>query len=552
MSDIITDGFVAPDGQVFIYRDGRLPNAPAADGRMLTSEGGAMLWQKGDVSRLDGVYYPNAVSDYDGNWYDAVVIGDKVWMVQNLRTTHFADGTAIAAGGTGPSTPYYYNYDESSIPLKNRGLLYNWAAVMNGSASSELNPSGVQGIAPDGWHVPSKAEFEELIDYVNSQKRYLIGNHSGKSLASTSGWNSSSANYAIGKEQEKNNLTCFSLFAAGDARGSIHEMSGSITQLYSSTEYDTYNVYTLYAEYNRQDVNIHHSTASFDTKYYGRSVRCVCDMNPADFRKWYIGQYGNQQHMLNTIVYCTLTRTGNNSGTVDMSGTEIYKYVSQGAVVALKDGDYVLFCEAATSSGMAEFIGFTGFGSWVHPQKTQVVILGTTATIIVVQMQELLVGSGDGQNIKTFENESILGSGDISVTKMLYASGTRIMLDTDGIHDIELTDYAVTVVNFAAEVTSVTLNFQLDALGDRQVILKRAPGSSSVTVSIQADTSYKTKRLSLVATGYMIISGDAPRAFAFSNRLIDDDTCMITAVSFSNSNPSFGSSVGATWTPPTS
>ena len=43
---------------------------------------------------------PNAVTDYDGNTYDAVKIGEQVWMRQNLRTKHYADSTSILQGSS--------------------------------------------------------------------------------------------------------------------------------------------------------------------------------------------------------------------------------------------------------------------------------------------------------------------------------------------------------------------------------------------------------------------------------------------------------------------
>jgi uncharacterized protein (TIGR02145 family) len=46
------------------------------------------------------------------------------------------------------------------------GLLYTWAAVMNGAGSSDNNPSGIQGICPSGWHVPSNSEWCELENYI--------------------------------------------------------------------------------------------------------------------------------------------------------------------------------------------------------------------------------------------------------------------------------------------------------------------------------------------------------------------------------------------------
>ena len=132
----------------------------------------------------------------------------------------------------------------------------------------------------------------------------------------------------------------------------------------------------------------------------------------------------------------------------------------------------------------------------------------------------------------------------------LLTGGTRITIDADGSHTVDLTDHAVTVVNFAANVTNVTLLFHLNELGDRQVILKRAPGSGTVAVSIQASTSYMTKNMSLITTQYLTIANDFPRPFTFANRLIDSDTCILTVTSYTLSNPSYSSSYGATWTPP--
>jgi archaellin len=65
----------------------------------------------GDINLHDGYYFPNAVQDYDGNWYGAVVIGDQVWLGENLRTTHLANGTVITKATTQESenTAYYYD-----------------------------------------------------------------------------------------------------------------------------------------------------------------------------------------------------------------------------------------------------------------------------------------------------------------------------------------------------------------------------------------------------------------------------------------------------------
>ena len=101
-------------------------------------------------------YALSQVIDYDGNTYQTVEIGNQIWMAENLRSTHYSDGSPIP----------YLNYDNDTANGLIYGRLYTWAAVMNGAESSNTNPSNVQGIAPDGWHLPSKAEWHQLADFL--------------------------------------------------------------------------------------------------------------------------------------------------------------------------------------------------------------------------------------------------------------------------------------------------------------------------------------------------------------------------------------------------
>ncbi len=92
------------------------------------------------------------VSDYDGNVYAAVRIGDQVWMAENLRSTHYSDGAPIEC----------WPYNDDPAMARTYGRLYRLAALTRGAASSVANPSGVQGAAPQGWHIPSPAEWQQL------------------------------------------------------------------------------------------------------------------------------------------------------------------------------------------------------------------------------------------------------------------------------------------------------------------------------------------------------------------------------------------------------
>ncbi|OFY47846.1 MAG: hypothetical protein A2W85_13690 [Bacteroidetes bacterium GWF2_41_31] len=98
----------------------------------------------------------SSVTDYDGNTYRTVKIGNQIWMAENLRSTHYSDGSTIQF--------FNYNNDEANVSVY--GRLYTWSAAMNGAASSNANPGNTQGIAPVGWHLPSTAEWQQLINYL--------------------------------------------------------------------------------------------------------------------------------------------------------------------------------------------------------------------------------------------------------------------------------------------------------------------------------------------------------------------------------------------------
>lgn len=108
------------------------------------------------------------MTDYDGNEYPVVVIGSQAWMAENLRTTHYADGTAIpmvendsAWWALTPDARAFSWYDNDPS-LGDYGAYYTWAGAMNGEAGSNRNPSRVQGVCPDGWHLPSDAEWNQM------------------------------------------------------------------------------------------------------------------------------------------------------------------------------------------------------------------------------------------------------------------------------------------------------------------------------------------------------------------------------------------------------
>jgi hypothetical protein len=104
--------------------------------------------------------FPGAVVDIDGNAYHTVTIGNQVWMVENLKVTHYRNGDAIPNVTDGTAwldltTGAYCEYDNDVNNVATYGRLYNWYSV---------NDS--RNIAPAGCHVPSDDDWQTLVDYL--------------------------------------------------------------------------------------------------------------------------------------------------------------------------------------------------------------------------------------------------------------------------------------------------------------------------------------------------------------------------------------------------
>lgn len=115
----------------------------------------------------------STVTDYDGNVYQTVQIGDQEWMAENLNVTRYPDGSAIPLvansnswDALSPGDEAYCWYDDNISNGDTYGALYTWDAAMNAAESSDASPSGVQGVCPDGMHMPGDGEWKELEMYL--------------------------------------------------------------------------------------------------------------------------------------------------------------------------------------------------------------------------------------------------------------------------------------------------------------------------------------------------------------------------------------------------
>ena len=171
----------------------------------------------------DTINCPPTLLDYDNNLYNTIKIGSQCWMKENLRTTHYADGTPIDLFNTSPVLAdsliaYRFTPGSNTTNIETYGYLYNWSALMHGAVSSDAIPSGVLGICPTGWHVPSDPEWEQLLYYVGGQSQYICGydgNNIAKAIASELGWTTNTGSCYVGDNPIINDATGFNARPAG-------------------------------------------------------------------------------------------------------------------------------------------------------------------------------------------------------------------------------------------------------------------------------------------------------------------------------------------------
>lgn len=228
---------------------------------------GWMLLFTGCTKDPEGPVSGKFIDGRDQHEYKWVIIGNQTWMAENLA---FLPSVSPPLAGS-DTIPYYYvfRYEGSNVTAAKQwefysdyGVFYNWPAAMNGADSSSSIPSGVQGICPDGWHLPSDGEWDILVNYLGGDMA------AGKSLKSDSGWNKYE-----GEPGEGDNSSGFNALAAGSRHngGDFYNL-GFNALFWSSTSYGKYSAWYRYLGYFHNGVYRYYSNTR-----YGFSVRCVRD-----------------------------------------------------------------------------------------------------------------------------------------------------------------------------------------------------------------------------------------------------------------------------------
>jgi uncharacterized protein (TIGR02145 family) len=182
----------------------------------------------------------------------SVTIGSQVWTNQNLNVARYRNGDIIPqvtdpTQWTNLTTGAWCWYNNDSVSYSNFGRIYNWYAV-----------SDSRGLAPFGWHVPSKTEWETLSSLLGGA--YSAGN----AMKLSSDW------YNFGG----NNSSGFKALPSGyrTYNGAFADVTLK-THFWTTTEITnlTINHYYLFRDTNSPLSN------GNDYKTYGFSIRLIRD-----------------------------------------------------------------------------------------------------------------------------------------------------------------------------------------------------------------------------------------------------------------------------------
>ncbi len=202
----------------------------------------------------DTLYARWVIMDASGNKYDEVTMPGGVWMLQNLRTAKFNDGSDIPLWNIGGNSEVakYYPGD------------LTYGAYYNGYAAAL---DTLDMLAPPGWHIITKLEYAA----------FQYGTQGiAKNLASQEYWKiGSTTNNAPGQQPSLNNSSGFTAIPSGYFNGSIFqrgEQAEFWMNGFTTNEYYT-SGQTWYLNWDEGMMGTHYEAAMFD--YF--SVRCIRD-----------------------------------------------------------------------------------------------------------------------------------------------------------------------------------------------------------------------------------------------------------------------------------
>lgn len=249
------------------------------DGRTYTSFGDHQ-WTYTAANGCDSVvtlhlFYNELVTDSrDGNTYCTMRYGNQIWMTSNLKYLPQVDNR----GST--TAPKYYVYGFTTAGVSGSPVVTTAHNQPNYNTYGVLyNMKAAQTACPEGWRLPSKAEWEDLIDYLGQNPEYTCNGNSdnvAKAMASTDYWTSSSSECAVGYERSQNNKSKFNALPGGYLNVSTN------ATVYSNNFKEKNDLGGWWTSTDDWRVQIDYNSSTIDMSQkawsWGYSVRCMKDI----------------------------------------------------------------------------------------------------------------------------------------------------------------------------------------------------------------------------------------------------------------------------------
>ena len=216
------------------------------------------------------------LQDKDGNYYTVITIGTQEWVVENLHTLTYADGTAIpnienAALWAADTDGAYCWYDNDQATNEDTyGALYNFEAVNNEHGLVYFERGGKRDL---GWRTPTITDWYALYDYI-SGAAYAVFNSVGGHLKETGITHWTTPNLGAVDTYGFTGLPAGQRSASG-----TFDYLTELVWFHSNTEYGVEGS-TNFRYYTRLDYADTSLRIDFGSKAVGHSVRCMRDITP--------------------------------------------------------------------------------------------------------------------------------------------------------------------------------------------------------------------------------------------------------------------------------
>ena len=198
----------------------------------------------------------SSLTDYDGNTYRTVYIGNQLWMAENLKTTHEADGTNI------PTVTDNNSNGSTDDEWEALGDNDTDKAYCNSASGAFYTYAAAKDACPSGWHLPTDEEWTELENFIANDGH---SETEGTALKSTTNWEEN------GNGTDNYGFTAFPVGNRYDGTGTFDGV-GYNGNWWSSTESSGSSAYFRFIHYRYPYVY----RFSFN-KSNGFNVRCVRD-----------------------------------------------------------------------------------------------------------------------------------------------------------------------------------------------------------------------------------------------------------------------------------